>query len=314
MTDAPVNLSTIIVSYNTRDLLRDCLASLEEGCRSLTTEIFVVDNRSSDGSADMVAERFGDVILIRNDANLGFAAANNRALDRARGEFLLLLNPDTVVRPGALTELVRFLRQEPKAGYCGPRLVNLDGSHQPSAMRFPTLLSPVVNLPMLGWTGRFPASRHTPNLHLTRGSEEPFRSDWLVGACLLVRSEAARQVGPLDPGFFMYWEEIDWCRRMADRGWTGWYVPSSEVLHLQGSSVTGTQGAELFRGRHPHHYIRGQRRYLRRHLGLPAMVGSVLLQILLYGLIWLRNGRLFRDRTPEKARTAASSIRYLLRP
>jgi GT2 family glycosyltransferase len=305
-----IDLSTIVVSFNTRDLLRDCLASVQAGAKGLQAELLVVDNASSDGSAEMVAREFPEVHLMCNASNLGFAAACNIALGKASGRCVVLLNPDTVVSPGALTELVNFLNARPRAGYCGPRLLNRDGSHQPSAFRFPTIFSPV--LPLLGWADRFPASRHTSDLHVYHGNRQDFRCDRLCGACLMVKGETIRQVGLLDEGFFMYFEETDWCRRMAHAGWDGWYVASAEVIHLGGQSTTEEGQTGLFHGYPPRQWIRSYRRYARRYHGLLGWLASEAIQIAAYALIWLRNTWPFPARTPNKARNAASAIRHLL--
>ena len=197
-----IDASIIIVSYNTRGLLQDCLVSVPSGCTGLSTETFVVDNASSDGSAEMVGTEFPSVRLLCNVGNRGFAFANNLALRQASGRYVVLLNPDTTLQTNALTELVRFMDDTPAAGYCGPRLLNDDGSHQPSARRFPTVLSAAFSL--LGLARRYPRSRHALDLHALHGHRVRFRADWMTGACLMVRSEVLRQVGLLDEGYFLY--------------------------------------------------------------------------------------------------------------
>ena len=298
------------MSFNTSDLLRQCLASLGNGCEGLSVAVVVVDNASSDGSADMVASEFPQVRLLRNQQNIGFAAANNQALRLAESRYVVLLNPDTVVRPQALAKLVHFMDATPAAGYCGPRLLNDDGTHQRSANRFHTLLSDT--LPLLGWA-RDPRSRHTVDLHMLHGENDTFRADWLVGACLLVRAEALRAVGLLDEKYFLYFEEVDWCRRMARAGWDGWYVGSSEVVHLGCQSVVYTENARPFWGHDPRHHAKSYRRYMRQYHGWAGMIAACLLQAVAYTLVWIRNSRLFRDRSRQKAQNAILALRYLLR-
>ena len=231
-----IDVSIIIVSYNTRKLLADCLATISAGVQGFSAETLVVDNASSDGSGDMVARDFDWVRLIHNNRNAGFAAANNMAIREAKGRYILLLNSDTRLYPGAVAQMIRFMDEHPRVGYCGPCLLNPDGSHQPSARRFPTVLS--AGFSTLGLTHRFPSCRHTSDLHGLHGDRRHFRADWLSGACLMVRRSVLSQVGLLDEGFFMYFEETDWCRSMAQRGWEGWYVPTAKVVHLGAVSYT----------------------------------------------------------------------------
>ncbi len=304
------DLSIIIVSYNTCDLLRDCLGSINGGCTGLQVETIVVDNDSSDNSVQMVEREFPDVELIVSKINAGFAAANNMAIDKATGRYLVLLNPDTVVHAGALTELVRFMDATPSCGYCGPRLLNADGTHQPSARRFPTALS--CGYSSLGWGHRFPASRHTLDLHLQRSDQTNFRTDWVTGACLMARAQAVRDIGLLDSGYFMYFEETDWCRRMADAGWEGWYVASATVTHLGGQSVVHQNDVRPFSGDHPVHWVNSSRRYMRRHVGWVGYACSVAIQVVLYALIWLRHRWRSGEQSRHKAKIAAATINFLL--
>ena len=306
-----IDASVVIVSYNTRDLLRDCLTSVLAGGGDLRVETFVVDNASRDGSADMVAKEFPAVQLVRNPDNPGFAAANNRALRQTAGRYVALLNPDTVLSASALPELVRFMDATPAAGYCGPRLLNGDGTHQPSARRFPTVLSGAFAMLRLGH--HRPRSRHTLDLHLVHGDRSAFRTGWLTGACLVVRAETVRQLGNLDEGFFMYFEETDWCRRMASAGWEGWYVPSAEVVHLGGASVGLNTSDAPFFGNHPAYWVTSRRRYMHRHFGAAAMLVSESLDVALYAALWARHRWRTTPESRSKVRRAATALRYLLR-
>jgi N-acetylglucosaminyl-diphospho-decaprenol L-rhamnosyltransferase len=305
-----MDASIIIVSYNTRDLLRDCLASLDGGCTGITHETIVVDNASADGSADLVAESFPRMRLVRGTDNPGFAAANNRGLELARGRYVVLLNPDTEVRPGALAELVNFMDAHPGAGYCGPRLLNADGSHQASARRFPTLLSAAWNT--LGWDKQNPRSRHCADLHLAGGDTATMRAGWLTGACLLVRRAALEQVGPLDAGYFMYFEETDWCHRLARAGWEGWYVPTGEVVHYGGQSSAPAATDAPFFGNRPAYWIPSRRRYMRRHHGRLALVAGEVLEFGLNVLLWLRHRWRGTPESRLKVRRATQTLRWLI--
>ena len=305
-----IDLSIIIVSYNTRDLLRDCLASIPAGVTGIRAETFVVDNASADGSPEMVESEFDNVALIRNPSNRGFAAANNVALRTAKGRYFVLLNSDTVVFPEALTQLVRFMDMRPNAGYCGPRLLNGDGTHQPSARRFPTLLSGPFD--MLSMGKRKPNSRHGLDMHRAHGDRDDFRADWFTGACLLLREEVVHEVGLLDEGYFMYYEETDWCRRMADRGWEGWYVGSAEITHFGGQSVGLSKTDAPFFGNHPAYWVASRRRYMRHHHGWFAMILAETADVVLYTALWLRHRWRSGPVSRTKARRASAALRHLL--
>ena len=235
MPTAP-KLSIVIVNYNTRELLRACLQSVLKSQDAPTMELFVVDNASSDNSGAMVASEFPSVKLIQSGTNRGYAYANNLALRRCRGEYLLLLNPDTVVPPRALKQMVDFMDNHPEAGIAGPKLVRDNGSLDLACRRsFPT---PEVSFyRMLGLSKLFPRSRRFGRYNLTYlDPDRPTEVDSVVGAFMMVRAAAAEQVGFLDESFFMYGEDIDWALRIKARGWTALYNPAVVVLHLKGAS------------------------------------------------------------------------------
>lgn len=224
-----MDLAVIIVSYNTREMLRACLHSLPAATQGLAYTVFVVDNASVDGSAEMVGREFPEVDLTASPVNLGFARGNNLALTRADARYVLLLNPDTEPEPGSLRRLVEFMDAHPEAGACGPKLLNSDGTIQPNGAKFPTLLRE-----FLGVTGlrRLAMSLYERKMGYGREDFDVLcEVDQVSGACLLVRSEVVRQVGPLDERFFMYYEEIEWCRRIKQAGWKVYYVPESRVVH-----------------------------------------------------------------------------------
>ncbi len=229
-------LSIIIVNWNTRELLAGCLESLERSnvrtLERLNVETFVVDNASTDGSADMVRERFPWARLIENCENVGFARANNQALRQATGRYVLLLNSDTAVQPGALETLVRFMDGNARAGACGARLLNSDGSLQPACH---PMLTPGREFWRLSFLDRvWPHASYPVHRWDTA---TPRRVEVIKGACLLLRREALEQVGALDEAYFMYTEEVDLCYRLAQAGWEVWYVPAAVVTHHgEGSS------------------------------------------------------------------------------
>lgn len=226
-------ISAVIVSYGTRDVTLECLQRLAAELEGMAAEVWVVDNASPDDSAAVIERRYPDVRLIRNPTNAGFGAANNLALARAGGEFLLLINSDAFVRPGAIATLVKYLRQHPEVGVVGPRLLNGDGTLQPSCYRFPTPLRAwLENL----WISAL-LSRH-PRIGDYRRWNHDFERevDSVSGACFLVRRSAYETVGGFDERFFMYSEETDWQRRIRGAGWKVAFTPAAEVTHLGGAS------------------------------------------------------------------------------
>ena len=226
-----MDLSFIIVSWNTRSLLLDCLRSLQETVRGFSYEIFVVDNGSEDGSPEAVRREFGpSVNLIANSCNRGFARANNQALRRAKGTCVVLLNSDTVLRQNTVSGLIGFLEANPAAAMAGPRMVGGDGELQNSYDNFPGLLTELLNKSLLRML--FPRTYAGKNAQAT----EPFEVDSLIGACLAVRSEAIRRVGVFDEDYFFFLEETDWCLRMRKAGWKIFHLPGVTVVHLQGQS------------------------------------------------------------------------------
>ncbi len=231
-----MDLSVVIVSWNVRELLLRCLASVHAGLsEGLTGEVFVVDNASSDGSAAAVAEAFPAVQVLANADNVGFVRANNQAIVRCRGRHVLLLNPDTEMREGALGRLVAALEADRQLGAVGPRLLYADGTVQPSRRRFPTLATALVESTVL--QRLFARSAIVRRFYVAdRADDEEQDVDWLVGACLLVRRAAIERVGLLDERFFMYSEELDLCRRLRAAGWRVRYLPAAEVVHYEAKS------------------------------------------------------------------------------
>jgi N-acetylglucosaminyl-diphospho-decaprenol L-rhamnosyltransferase len=242
-------LAVIIVSWNVKAMLADCLRSIQADLagEQLKAEIWVVDNASHDGSAEMVAREFPEVRLIASRENLGFAGGNNAAL-RAIGfdqphndpamlpDAVLLLNPDTIVQPGALAKIMSFLAETPEAGLAGARLVFGDGAFQHSAFDFPGLWQLAIDL--LPLPGRLVESRlngRYPQAWYEQG--RPFYIGHPLGAALCARREAIRQVGLLDEAYHMYVEEVDWSRRIVDAGWQAYCVPAAVITHLGGQST-----------------------------------------------------------------------------
>ncbi|MCX8043581.1 MAG: glycosyltransferase family 2 protein [Desulfobacterota bacterium] len=226
-----MDISFIIVNWNTKALLLDCLASIKKTVHGLSYEIFVVDNGSVDGSAAAVRGTFGrDIHLIENSANLGFARANNQALQQTCGRYVVLLNSDTVLRNGAIATLIAFLDDHPDAAMAGPAMVDEHGTPQNSFDNFPTLATELLNKSLLRLL--FPR-RYAGK---AGAAAAPFEVDSLIGACMAVRRSAIEQVGMLDEDYFFFLEETDWCLRLRTAGWHIYHVPSVQIVHLQGRS------------------------------------------------------------------------------
>lgn len=263
-----MDLTIIIVSWNTRDLLIQCLASIFRHPPSCSFEVILVDNASTDGSAAVARERFPSILLLENLTNPGFAAANNQAIAHSRGHYVLLLNPDTVIGPGSLDALVDFMTAHVEAGVAGSMLLNPNGSLQPSCHPTPTLarelwrlfhldrLKPFALYPMQDWA-----------------LDRPRVVDSVQGASLMIRRETIQQIGLLDESYFMYSEEVDWCVRIRRGGWLIFWVPASRVFHFGGQS-TRQVPAEMFE-----QLYRAKLQFIRGHHG--AVQGIIYKVVLL---------------------------------
>ena len=234
---APPDVSVIIVNYNVRDFLHQSLLSLQKALKGIRSEIFVVDNASDDGSAEMVRRRFPRIRLIANTANLGFAKANNIAIKKARGKFLLLINPDTIVQEDTIRVMVDFLQSHPDVGLAGCKILNPDGSFQPACRRgFPTPW--VAFTKIFGLSIVFPKSKLFGKYNLTYlNTEETYPVDAVSGSFMMVRKEICEHVGGLDESYFMYGEDLDWCYRIREAGWRIYYVHSTQIIHYKGEST-----------------------------------------------------------------------------
>lgn len=238
-------VAVVIVSYNTRTLL---LQAVHSALHDLVpTAVVVIDNASHDGSPEAVAATFPEVTLIRNTQNRGFAAATNQGIDATcvhATPYVLLLNPDAQLLPGALATMVAFMEQHPRVGCVGPRLIYPDGRFQEGAWHFPTPLMTLFDLfpPRGPLLGRLQTSSLNGRYRAEHGTQ-PFPIDHPLGAAMLIRRATLDEVGLLDPSYWMYAEEVDWCRRAKAAGWAIWQVPQAQVVHWGGAS------SQQFRGR-----------------------------------------------------------------
>ncbi len=283
-------VSIIIVSWNVCDLLHECLESVMEGQPALGSsgdiEVIVVDSGSTDGTPAMVRRDFPSVRLVEPGKNVGFSKGNNLGMQAGSGRYFFLLNPDTRLIGTALSLMINYMDAHPEVGVLGPQLLNDDGSVQSSRRRFPTL-----------WTGIFestwlqpfaPPGVLTRYYMLDHPDQEPVRADWVVGAAMLVRREVFEQTGGFDEGFFMYSEELDWQKRIRERGWEVIYYPQARIIHYGGKA-----SEQVITERHIR-YQTSKVRYFRKHhgAGSATLIRAVLLanyawQLLLESAKWL---------------------------
>ena len=272
-----MELSVIIVSYNVRDYLRAAIESVLTASRDLETEIIVVDNDSSDGSASMADREFPDVRLIVSGTNEGFSAACNRGIAEASGEFLLILNPDTVVFPDALTEALSFMNSHPGAGAAGARMTDGYGRFLPESKRgFPSPLTSFFKL--TGLWKIFPRSALFNAYYLGHLPEETTcPADILTGAFMLIRRKVLEEAGPFDTRFFMYGEDIDLSWRIRMAGWQNWYLHNVRITHFKGKSASTDREKSSF------HFYEAMYLFAEKHLAkgwhLPVKTAVKLMQL-----------------------------------
>lgn len=244
-----IDLSIVIVNWNTSELLFQCLDSIKNAFSKYAFQVIVVDNGSADDSVSVVEKHFPEIILIKNDCNMGFARANNQGLAVGNGRYFLLLNSDTIVRPGSIEKLIETADNYPELGVVGPQLLNMDNTLQKSWGSFPSLFSELIG-------------KNFRIRHAVASVPNAYEVDWVLGACMLVRSKTVRDVGQLDNDFFFYSEEIDWCFRIKKRNWKIWYITDAQIYHLGGGSTQIGSLAQLVR------LYRGKLIYFQKHHGI----------------------------------------------
>jgi GT2 family glycosyltransferase len=304
------DLSIIVVSWNVRELLNECLASLEANRGRLSLQVIVVDSASSDGSPEMIAAGFPWVELIRCQENVGFPRGNNIGLAIATGRFLLLLNPDTVVVGDALSLMLVYLDTNPGVGALGPQLLNPDGSIQSSRRRFPSLLTGFFESTWLEGL----APRLLQRYHALDVPDHAIADvDWITGACIMIPRSVYERIGGLDEGYYMYSEELDWCRRIKDAGWRVTYFPQAQVVHHAGKS-----SEQAVTARHIN-FQRAKLRYFRKYHGRAAatalrvfLLGNFAWQLALEWLKGLLGNKPALRR--QRARAYLAVLRSGLRP
>ena len=230
-----LDLSIVIVSWNTRGILHDCLSSVYEETNNVSFEVIVIDNASTDGSGEMVKSEFPQVILLENRKNRGFAAANNQGITIAKGRYVLLLNSDTVILDNAIARTVAFADAHTDAAVVGCRVLNPDRTLQRTCFMFPSILNMLLSSSYL--YKLFSKSKFFGRERMTWWDRSDVRGvDVVTGCLMLVRREAIEQVGGMDEQFFMYGEETDWCYRFKEAGWKVMFTPCAEIIHLGGAS------------------------------------------------------------------------------
>jgi GT2 family glycosyltransferase len=300
MIAAAPDVSIVIVSLNTRDILRKCLHTVQSEMAAaphLSVEILIADNNSRDGSPAMLREEFPEVHLIETHANLGFAGGNNVAMRLARGRYVLLLNSDAFFQPGALQLALDHMDATPKAGLGGARLIGEDGGWQPSARIFPTPLHEM--LMHTGLAAKYPKSKFFGKADRTWADPlQPALTDWVPGAFMIIRKSVLDEVGLFDENFFLYYEEVDLCRRIRAAGHEIWYWPDIVVIHIGGESTRTLDhvviGSQLTLWR-----MRAMLLYFRKHHG---PLGACLMRTLEGSFYRLRAWHNRHGKTPEAAK------------
>jgi GT2 family glycosyltransferase len=273
-------LSITIVDGSSQDMLRNCLLSLYTGATDVEFDVIVVDNATRNGCVEMLAEEFPQATVLENDFRRGFAANQNQAIRICTGGYILLLNDDTIVKPGALQAMCDFLDRHAKVGAVGCRLENPNGTLQKSCYRFPSPERSIAEnllltaaFPNNPWWGDYRAWAH----------DEARSVDFVSGAALMVRREVVETVGLLDEDFFLYAEETDWCRRIRKSGWQVAFTPAGTIVHYGGQSSAGIEDRKFCE------FTRNQMRYIKKHHGVSGAVVyrlSMLLGAVIRILIW----------------------------
>jgi len=299
----PMDLSIILVSYNTADLLAQCLERLRAAAPALQREIIVVDNASHDRSAELIRTQHPECRLIENRENLGFGRANNQALHAASGRYVLLVNPDVLVEPDSIAKTVAYMEAHPACGILGVRLVGPDGRLQPSARYFPTPWN--VFLQRAGLERFFKGTRTIDEPGWDHASVR--HCDWVPGCFYLVRKALIDQVGLFDPRFFLYYEEVDHCRAAKKAGWEVVFYPGTSAVHLQGQSAlhegefTHSGHAEIIELRTESELL-----YFRKNHGIAGMLMHLLLASLAAAILVLK--RLLKRNAPPELGAQARQV------
>ena len=298
-----MDVSVIIVNWNTKEFLRNCLRSVYECAGAVNYEIIVVDNASTDGSVKMVKNGFKDVIVIENTENRGFAAANNQGMAVAKGRYVLLLNSDTIVLENSIANTVRFADENMRVAVTGCQVLNPDGTIQRTCFKFPSILNMLLSSTYL--YKLFPKSRFFGREQMTWWDRSDVRQvDVVTGCFMLVRREVIEQVGPMDERFFMYGEETDWCYRFWKNGWKIMFAPVGQIIHFGGQSAVKRPVAMIVQLR------LSILKFVKKHYGWPSHLIARFLVALFFAVrlpVWLAMALV---RPPVRAEAAIKMKAY----
>jgi len=272
-----IDVSIVIVNWNTKDMLANCIDSINKETTSIQIEIIVVDNNSSDGSQEVVRKKYHDVVLIANTENLGFSKANNIGIKRARGKYICLLNSDTIILEHAIDQMYAFMEENVRTGILGPAILNEDLSTRQTCRIFPTLHTE------LNWALRldkiFPGLKFfSLDLMVYFKHDKTSAVDVVPGSCMFIKKEAIDAAGMLDELFFFYAEDVDICKRFKNKGWEVIYFPQARVIHFGGIS---TAKAPL---RFARQLLIANIQYWRKHYALPKVIGYLMIKLLHYSI------------------------------
>ena len=296
-----MDVSIVIVNWNTSELLRNCIKSVVEQAGEIDCEIIVVDNNSTDDSTEMVKSNFEQVILIENSENRGFAAANNQGIEISKGRYILLLNSDTVVLDRAIEKTVAFADKHSDTAVTGCRVLNPDRTLQNTCFMFPSVLNMLLSSTYL--YKFFPKSRFFGREAMTWWDRNDVREvDVVTGCFMLIRHEAIEQVGLMDEQYFMYGEETDWCYRFKKNGWKIMFAPEGQIIHFGGQSTSQKKAEMILQ-------LRGSiLLFIKKHQGFFPHIISCLLTAMFFFLripYWLVSGLIRKGRWSESKRTAS---------
>ena len=266
-----MNLSIIILNYKTRGLLKQCLKGIQLFDLNLDYEIIVVDNNSCDGTIEMMKDEFTQIKLIASLVNKGYAGGMNLGIKEAKGKYLLLLNTDIAILDNSIRKLYDFMEAHPKAGLAGPKLLNPDGTTQLSCYRFPSFLIPIYRRTPLG---KLPFTKKILRkyLMLDWDHKQSKTVDWILGACMIVRKEAINKVGRMDERFFLYFEDIDWCRRFWQNSYEVYYIADVELVHYHKRESAENPGLKGVFSYPTRIHIASWLKYFAKHFGSKDLV------------------------------------------
>ncbi len=270
-----MDLSIIIVNYNSFPLTKHCIRSIDVQHLPFKTELIVVDNNSHNRRDEFFQEEFPDVHLINSDANEGFAKAVNKGIAYARGRYILVLNPDIVVMDHAIETLYEFMEQNPRVAVTGPKIISPNGELQESCRKF---ITPKIILYRRSWIGQFHfASQAIERNLMAEWDHATTRDvDWIMGSSMFVRRSAIEEVGPMDERFFMYMEDMDWCRRFWEKGWRVTYLPQAQMVHYYQRMSGRANGVSILaRNKLARIHLLSGFKYFWKYLGKPSTIHTI---------------------------------------